>query len=51
MLIISEGKDNSYGFPARETITTLVRNNVDIYQTSECGDISFYVGGDGMEMD
>ena len=47
--IISEGKDNSYGFPARETITTLVRNNVDIYQTSECGDISFYVGGDGMK--
>ncbi len=41
--IISEGKDNVYGFPARETINTLVKNEVDIYQTSECGDIRFYV--------
>lgn len=44
--IISEGKDNVYGFPARETINTLVNHDVDIYQTSECGDIRFYVNAE-----
>lgn len=46
--IISEGKDNIYGFPARETIDTLINSGADIYQTSECGDIIFYVGRGGI---
>ena len=46
--IISLGKDNIYGFPDRKTINTLMKNGADIYMTSECGDITFYVGNDGI---
>lgn len=47
--VISVGKDNMYGLPARETLITLARENTDIYRTDECGTIDFCVGRSGIK--
>lgn len=38
---ISVGKKNRYGHPNKETIDTLKANNVKIFETSECGMITW----------
>lgn len=39
--IISVGKDNRYGHPAREIIDRLLRNKITIHRTDELGDIIY----------
>ena len=43
--VISERKNNSYGFPHEETLDTLEKFNVKVFRTDEIGRIIFQSDG------
>jgi beta-lactamase superfamily II metal-dependent hydrolase len=49
--VITAGKNNQYGHPHKETMTTLKNNNIEVHRTDECGDIVFVSTGKGLEID
>lgn len=48
--IISSGRNNIYGHPAKDVIDRLKENNVAIYRTDENGDIIFEVTKGGLKI-
>ena len=49
--VISCGKDNDYGHPHSETISTLEKYGSKIYRTDQCGDIVITSLGNGFRVD
>ncbi|MBP9763238.1 MAG: MBL fold metallo-hydrolase [Candidatus Pacebacteria bacterium] len=49
--IISAGKDNKYGHPHKETIDTLLKFNVEILNTADLGNITFFSDGSNVYLD
>ncbi|KZE68441.1 hypothetical protein AWM68_16320 [Fictibacillus phosphorivorans] len=48
--IISAGKNNSYGHPAREVIERLKNDRILVYRTDQHGDITFEVGKESLKI-
>lgn len=45
--VISCGKDNTYGHPTQEVLSTLTLQGVEIYRTDECGNLVWTVSQTG----